>query len=287
MKTTNRSLLRSTVAALALGTTACTGSGTVTFTTYGEDYIEKALPAAQGTTAGFVDGWELTYEKFLVVIREIEVSDADGKSLAKQANPKLFDVHKAGPVDIEKFENLPAEKLPTVTYAIAPPTDLVPGNATADDVTLMKSKGYSVLLKGSAKKGAVTKSFEWGFTTNTQYLACRSEELGEGVTVPSGGNEAVQLTIHGDHPFFDDLQSPEAKLRFEAIANADKGLAGLPGDGVITLEELAAVDLTTLPTSQYGTGGASSVRNLKEFVTALIRTIGHYRGEGECSPKVR
>jgi hypothetical protein len=96
----------------------------------------------------------------------------------------------------------------------------------------------------------------------------------------------VQLTIHGDHLFFDDLQSPEAKMRFDAMAAADNlGIAG--ADGQVTLEELAAVDLTELPPDQYGTGGVGNVRNLRDFVTALVRTVGHFRGEGECSPQSR
>lgn len=32
----------------------------------------------------------------------------------------------------------------------------------------------------------------------------------------------------------------------------------------------------------YGTGAAANVNNLREFVTALSRTLGHFRGEGEC-----
>ena len=72
----------------------------------------------------------------------------------------------------------------------------------------------------------------------------------------------------------------------DAIAAADK--AGILGaDGQVTLEELALVDLTELPPEQYGTGGASNVRTLRDFVTALVRTVGHYRGEGECAPRVR
>jgi hypothetical protein len=93
----------------------------------------------------------------------------------------------------------------------------------------------------------------------------------------------VQLTIHGDHPWFDDLQSPEAKMRFRPAADSDRS----PMDGVITLDELGATALTSLPLDQYGTGGAGNVKNLRDFVQALIRTIGHYRGEGECAPKAR
>lgn len=95
-----------------------------------------------------------------------------------------------------------------------------------------------------------------------------------------GGTDAVELTIHGDHFFYDDLQAATAKLRAEAIVNADANL-----DGLVELSELDAVALTSLPANQYGTGGASDVNNLGDFVRFLSRTVGHYRGEGECFVK--
>ena len=89
----------------------------------------------------------------------------------------------------------------------------------------------------------------------------------------------VQITIHGDHPFYDRLQeSPNpavaTSLRFDAIAEADADV-----DGEVTLEELdaAILDVTRYDPSPF------EVTTLGEFVGELVRTIGHYRGEGECS----
>lgn len=269
-----------------LGLVACSdGTGNVTFTTYGEDFIEKQIPPAVGDEAGFTDGWTVRFDKFLVVLSEVTVETHD-EVAAKQTQARVFDVHKPGPVVVESFKDLPAQKWDHISFAMAPVADAVAGNADAADVTLMKTEGYSVYVAGQATKDRETKRFNWGFTTNTLYEHCESPELGAGVTVPKDGEETVQLTIHGDHLFFDDLQSPDAKMRFDAIAQADRlGIAG--PDGEVTLEELAAVDLTELPIDQYGTGGAANVRNLRDFVTALVRTAGHFRGEGECEPRSR
>ena len=99
------------------------------------------------------------------------------------------------------------------------------------------------------------------------------------MVVPSGGTATMELTVHGDHLFYDDLQSDEAVLRFTAFAEADgRG----DGDRIVTLEELAAVDLTTLPAEQYGTGGAASIVTLRDFVAALTRALIHFQGEGDC-----
>jgi hypothetical protein len=221
-----------------------------------------------------------------VKLSEVKVANRDGETAAEQVPARVYDVRRPGPVEVVTFNDLPAEDWEEVSYAIAPATDATAGNADAADVERMNAQGWSVYVEGSATKGTVTKTFRWGFSTNTLYERCTEEDLGDGVTVPKGGKETVQLTIHGDHLFFDDLQSPDAKMRFDAIAAADS--TGIVGpDGEVTLEELGLVDLTTLPANQYGTGGAGSVRTLRDFVTSLVRTAGHYRGEGECSPRVR
>ena len=69
------------------------------------------------------------------------------------------------------------------------------------------------------------------------------------------------------------------------IANADAD-----ADGKITLEELAAVDLadkTKITAGTYGTGSASNINDLRAFVEALSRTVGHFRGEGECLARAK
>jgi hypothetical protein len=133
-----------------------------------------------------------------------------------------------------------------------------------------------VHLEGTATDGASSVTFSWDFDERTLFSECHSDEHGEGVVVPDGGTEIVQFTIHGDHFFYDDLQGEDPSLRFQAIADADDG------DGDVTLEELAAVDLTSLPPDRYGTGGDGSVVNLGQFVEALSHTLVHYRGEGHC-----
>ncbi len=98
----------------------------------------------------------------------------------------------------------------------------------------------------------------------------------------NGGTDEVQLTIHGDHLFYDDLQASNAKVRFTALSKADAN-----GDSKLTLDELAAVRLTMIAAEDgtFGTGAAANVNTLRDFVTDLTRTVGHFRGEGECFAK--
>jgi hypothetical protein len=269
--------------AVVLGLTACgEGSGDVVFTTYGEDYIEKEIPAS-----AFEDGWSVRFTKFLVTLGELKVGGGGNNVAAASARAQVYDVHRPGPVEVARFTGLSAKDWREVSYAIAPSADATAGNASAEDLAKLKEGGFAVYVEGAAVKGEETKRFGWGFTQNTLYEHCESTDKGEGLTVPDGGAETVQLTIHGDHLFFDDLQSPDAKMRFDAFAAADVE-GGLTGpNGEITLEELALVDLTSLPPGTYGTGGAGNVRNLRDFVNALARTLGHYQGEGECAPRAR
>ncbi len=269
-------------AVVLMGLAACSGgTGDVVFTTYGEDFIEQEIPAS-----AFEDGWSVKFTKFLVTLGEVKVANVGGEVGAEASGARVYDVHRAGPVEVERFRGLAAEDWQEVSFAIAPSSEATMGNASAEDVERMKTGGWGVYVEGTGMKGEVTKHFAWGFAQDTLYERCGHPDLGEGLTVPSGGEEVVQLTIHGDHLFFDDLQSPEAKMRFEAIAAADGlGIAG--PDGEVTLEELEAVDLTTLPRGTYGTGGAGNVRTLKDFLHGLVRTVGHYRGEGECAPRAR
>ncbi len=98
----------------------------------------------------------------------------------------------------------------------------------------------------------------------------------------NGGTEEVELTVHGDHLFYDDLQSEAGGPRFQALADADAD-----NDGAVTLTELDRVPLYTVPSEKglYGTGALGNVNTLGQYVRTLARTIGHYRGEGSCNSK--
>lgn len=258
------------------------GKGAVAFNTWGEEYIEQELPASE-----IADGWSVKFTKFMVNFQTVTVADDSGVAKATLAKPKLYDMHKnGGPATMVTFADLPAQSYSKVSFEIAPVTaasELAPSATQADKDAMLAGK-LSIYVEGAATKGAVTKTFKWGFSTATQYADCRGEKAGKevsGVIVTNGGTDDPQITIHGDHFFYDDLQSPDAKVRFNALALADdKG----DKNGEITLDEMSKIELVTLKAEgPYGTGSASNVNDLRAFVTALTRTVGHFRGEGECT----
>jgi hypothetical protein len=286
MKKTRWMLVLGVLAGSAF-TTGCTtddagGTGTAQFTTWGEEYIEVELPAEK-----MEDGWRITYQKMLVVIGRISIADQAGEVAASSDNMYLFDHTKPGVKPIETFANLEAKAWDEVSYEISPaPADvIVDASASEADKQFMVDNGYADYIEATATKGDQTFTMAWGVDYNTRYTTCAGPKEGketEGSVVTNGGVDSMELTIHGDHYFFDDLQAANAKNRYDAIAGADADM-----DGEVTLAELDAVDLTTLPAGQYGTGAAGNINTLGDYVRALSRTIGHFRGEGECFAEPR
>jgi hypothetical protein len=277
------------VALAALSLAACgddsigTSPGTVTASIWGEEYIEDRIPAAPTAEAdGVQNGWEVRFTKFLVNVGELTVASSAGAEAGRLAAYRVYDLHTlTGPLEIGRMPSLPARRYDRVSYRLAPlDAQATMANATAADVALMRAGNHSVYVEGNGTRMGTTVRFRWGFGGAVSYSNCQSSETEVGLAVPSGGTAQAQITLHGDHFFYDDLQSPDAKLRFDLIAGADADR-----DGDVTLDELARVDLTAAPMGQYGTGSRSDVRNLREFVTALVATLGHFNGEGHCDER--
>lgn len=248
------------------------GAGQLSLTAWGEEFIEQEIPATV-----FEDGHSVRYSKFLVVVRDFTLAKRTGEVAATQPHPVVMDLTKPGPVKLFEFQ-LPAFKYDEVSYRIGPADDAVAvGEVSEADVGSMRA-GASLRVEGTVSNGAQSKRFAWAFSVSTHYSRCENLDFGEGVTVPNGSEETVQLTLHGDHLWYDGLQADDAKVRGAAILAADAN-----DDGEVTMAELAAVQLTSLPLSQYDTTGAGGVKTLADFVTALSRTVGHFRGEGDCS----
>lgn len=252
------------------------GSGAISFSTWGEKYVEQGIPASE-----LEDGWTITFSRFLVPISAVTVGD-QGQVAATQTGGVLFDHVGAGVKAVTSFESLPAKAYGEVSFEIVRATAGLALDASTEqaDLDQLLADGATLYIEGAATKGAESKVFAWTFTTDTRYERCGGEVNGqerEGALVTNGGDDEIELTIHGDHFFYDDLQASAARLRFQPMADADAD-----ADGVVTLDELDAVDLVDIPEGSYGTGSASDVNTLGDFVRHLSRTLGHFRGEGEC-----
>ena len=249
------------------------GEGTLRIELWGEDFIEEGIPAASSPEAddGFVDGYSITFDKFLIALGDISVAEEDADPALAAAVQKIWDLTESGPFPITSGK-VPAGTYDHTAYAIAPATAAaVAGNADAEDVAAMSEGGYSVLVAGTATDGSETKTFEWAFDTETVYDPCHST-----AKLEDGGKATVQITIHGDHLFYDDAVSSSPSLRFADIALADTDT-----DGQVTQKELTEYDIKALP--NYGVGSLDiDGPNLWGFISHMTTTLGHIDGEGHC-----
>lgn len=271
-------------AALGCGSdSAGTSPGTVSLTIWGEEYIADQIPSRMGMEAGFENNWTIRYTRFLVNVGDFTVAASDGTAGGSLSGMRVYNLKTTTtPFSVGRVTGVPSRRMDRVSYRIGPATAAsTAGNATADDVTVMRTGGYAIYVEGEGSRMGTTVRFRWGFTQNVAFETCHTADNAAGLAIPSGGNVDAQITIHGDHLFYDDLQSPEALLRFDAIAAADRNT-----DGTVTLEELGMVDLTTLPSTQYGGGDMARVRTLRDFVTTISATVGHFSGEGHCQERV-
>ena len=228
---------------LLLPLVACSG-GDWAVTTWGEEYIEEEIPAA-----AFADGCSVVYDTFALEITEAALLDGNG-DVAGDVPAGRFELTTVGPQDLGAVE-VRATHYGTARFVVAP------------------ADGDAVHVAGTMTCGPSSVTFDWSFDTATTYL-CEPEDL----TIPAGGESSTQLTIHGDHLFYDGLEAADAVIRGQAFVDADAD-----GDGEVTLAELGDVDVASLG---YSVGQYSSVTDLAGFVTFLTQTLGHVDGEGHC-----
>lgn len=225
----------------------CGGEGTWVLETWGEEYIETGIPAAD-----FADGCMAVFDRFEVVDSELALLDGDGAVVGELSGSFFLDMTQPGPVELGSVE-VPATHYDAVTWRIGP-SDEEPS---------------SVSVEGGITCGERGASFAWDFGTDTTYH-CEPEDL----TIPAGGEDETQLTVHGDHLFYDSLEDPDAMLRGQAIVDADAD-----ADGEVTRAELEAVSVAELG---YDVGSRAEVQDLYAFIAFLTRTLGHVDGEGHC-----
>ncbi len=216
--------------------------------TWGEDFIESSIPAD-----AFADGCAASFSRFTVEITEAALLDGDG-AVVGEVDGAAVELTAPGP-HLLGSAAVPAAHHDTARFTIAPPAG--------------EDGAASVHVAGTLVCGDDTVAFDWAFSTTTTYRCAPA-----GLTVPAKGEVATELTVHGDHLFYDGLEAEDAVLRGAAIVAADAD-----GDGEVTLDELAAVGVAGLG---HTVGRHSEVTDLAAFVTHLSRTLGHVDGEGHC-----
>jgi len=271
-------------------------------------FVQAESTIANGLQAGMgeediADGWSVTYDEFLVTAGNIRGARTDTSATVQDTNTFVLDMKQtpAGGYGISKLDDVPSGNwyqfgfdLPTPTaetQILAPTTEM--------DKALLIQDGYSLYIAGSienaigqscppgdpdpAKCVAAPKvTFRWGLPAATSFSDCATVDGLAGFAVPASGTAAVEITLHGDHWFFNNITAgAEIVKRYaQFIADCD-----LNHDGETTLDELKQVKASDVfPSPKYNLSGAFSgpIATAYDYVLAQARTIGDFQGEGEC-----
>ena len=251
------------------------GSGSITSTVYGEEFIEEGIPSDV-----FADGWSVQFDKFLVSVGNPKTKAGEGG--AEVGDNGFYIVDLAQPSGGEGYElatyDAPGGLYDHYGYQLLPSATAIGLNADAADVTEMTASGYSIWVVGSATNGTDTVDFDWGFALKLTYAHCEMNQSIDGNTL------VMQSTIHADHLFYDDAVSEEPNVAFQIVADAD-GADGTAPDGIVTLEELEATSILAEERYQVGsntTPDGDPIENLHQYIELQATTVGHINGEGHC-----
>ncbi len=274
-------LLASIASAACDGTLSDQQHGSLELTT-------SSATAEKGFTSS--DGWSVKLTHLFVDVSAITVAGSDGVVTAS-ATSQIVDQVPAGPKSLLSATVRTARPWEDVSFEIAPAAlvdDVGPSfvdPVKQADVDAMVKGGFSISVVGAATKGDVTKSFSWGFTTDTIHSACAGELNGAsvpGLVVPRDGTDTADIAMDGSVLLSDSLGGGGAStLRFDpfAAADADK-------DSVVTLDELQAVTLDSLKaakTGNYETPEGSTIVDLRGFTEELTRrVVSSFRAKGSC-----
>jgi hypothetical protein len=256
--------------------------------------------ASPDTVTQTEDGWELSFSRVLVTVGRVSLdgdrcndySDARYSRvlslIGAPANEKISESFGLGHCDFA-FSLLNAES-----------DSLLGSLTTADDVAFLRTpgedkyagpSGVSLYVEGKAVRGEERKDFAWKFRARVRFGECADVVDGmelPGLELAENGAVNVDVVLAPEAVFGDNVDPSLAKLRFDAIADADT-VAG-NGDGEVTLDELSLVPFVGLQDSEaYAAGDAGVLfMTLEDFVyLGAAPGVARYRGTGKCKPQLR
>ena len=238
---------------------------------YGEEFIEEGI-----NSDFFADDWAVEFDKFLMVVGQVGTGFGDRERILVEEF-QVFDLSIPSGGSGYQLATVEARAgaFSSVTFEVAGQSDATAANAASADVEMMNQNGYAIYVSGTAVLGAATKTFQLGFTDSTKYADCHGT-----TELEPDGEATTELTIHADHLFYDDYTANDPGLAFDVFAGADDNG---DGDGVITWEEMEAVDITGL--DGYESEGKAA--DLRAYVELLASSLGHVDGEPHCEMVTR
>lgn len=284
----------------AFGLAACDASaatGSLQVVLEAEDTITMGLSPGAGDE-DVVDGWSVRFDRYIVVVGGIEIAGGGPMPFRGDATIAVdLTALDVGGLALARFDGMAAGLWPEVRFTTPTPSAATmrgPG-VLQGDLDRMIAEGCTYLVLGEIARESRRVRFEFCVPAPTAYGPCESDTGIEGVTVTAGTTSTVNLTIHGDHLFFNGFPAGAegtVARRAQWLADADRD-----GDGMVTRAELEAIGASELGTlfpsdpgdgfPGYVLGGAPiPIDDAFDYVIAQFMTQGHFQGEGECPSTV-
>lgn len=196
-----------------------------------------------------VDGWSLSFERYLVSVRNVRIGE--GCSIYYEPSyGRVLSLLVPGAQKLNEFYGLGACDF---KLSLDPPHEdsLVGTGVTDGDLVLLRTPGsdprtpiagVSLEVAGRATNGDATVTFHWLFRETVDYKDCTlaGGDPQRAVALTADTNATFDLRANGDALFRDGL-AEGASLRFAAMAAADA--AHGDGNHDVTLDELAATPI--------------------------------------------
>ncbi|MBN2798711.1 MAG: hypothetical protein JXX28_06130 [Deltaproteobacteria bacterium] len=282
--------------ALACVSEDVAGTGALDLSISGGEALRSGFPYVEGgAELAFVDGWEVHFDRYLISISEVALTDpADGAWAGGWEGARVVDLARAVGAEepIATLEDLPALRL-DLGFTLSPVSASSEGDSPLPaDLAMMETEGWTHWIGGTATRGEERVDFSLGLSLPTAYTRCvNGKDFTEGIAVASHTTTGATLYAHAVHLFWDTLAAGDEDLRFDPWA----AVAG--EDGVVTADDLADQDLTDLRDADgdplldpsgarisYDDGGllGPGQYDLLSFVRYGLRQSAHLNGVGYC-----
>ncbi|MEM7437907.1 MAG: hypothetical protein AAF436_22355 [Myxococcota bacterium] len=273
------------------GTGGSTGDGNVTININPEDTITNGIESCAGSDEEecISDGYSVSFSKYIITVGFVDMAQVDG------ANPQMSNavavaeftnLSEAGST-LTEFNGIPIGQYTEFAYQ----TPLLTEDAeningvSEDDLNNMRDNNLTYIIEGQITSDDTGDTLDFLIEANVEsfYTGCGEEGGEAGINVSTSGTD--QITMHGDHVFFNGFPADESGV--QRLAEWMWLVDDTNSDGVLTQVDFeAATDLGTLypspPYSDLNAGPAGTLTNAWDFVRSQLGTQGHLNGEGEC-----
>jgi hypothetical protein len=278
----NRAALALAMAAISCGDEG--GDGSLRVRLVPEETISEGLKVGQDeeNTRDFA----VSYSKFVIAVGRVKLANTAEGTERSDPTGYIADLRQLGTdgVELTTFQDLPSgqwDKFGFETPQAAAGFQKL-GTVSDADVQTMITEQLTYWIVGTVQ---ATPPVDFDFKIPIASLYTNCENDGEpGVSISADRTQTADLTIHGDHLWFDSLsRGDETTVTRRAgwLVKADKD-----GDRKVTTEELKQVRADELFSSSegYNLSGPMEVVTAYDFVRAQLSSQGHLNGEGECYP---